>query len=231
MRRGFTIVELLLAIVVIAILAAILFPIVAAAKAAGKATARAADYRTLSLSLNLYSEDADDRYCPSTMARKPWTVRLASYLKDAPVVGPKGTPPSSLTIGLSLATAIDPTGCGMERAGCLGFRDALAISAIEKKEVAILLAGTPGGKDGSRYAGWEFSPYNGPSGKRPLVSDRDLVASLPHLPVRMLKPVRAEYGADGTGDGQTPVLFAAGNVKTFTANRLADDPAFDWALR
>src|SRR5439155_16615238 len=62
---GFTVLELLVVIGVIAILAALLFPSISSAKAKAKRTVCMNDLRQINLGLRMYSDDSDDA-SPST---------------------------------------------------------------------------------------------------------------------------------------------------------------------
>ncbi len=63
---GFTLVELLTAIGIIAVLSALLFPVLARARAGAQATACLTNLRQIGLAIRAYQQDWDDRY--------PWAV-------------------------------------------------------------------------------------------------------------------------------------------------------------
>jgi prepilin-type N-terminal cleavage/methylation domain-containing protein/prepilin-type processing-associated H-X9-DG protein len=58
-KRGFTLIEVLVVIAIVAILAAILFPVVVSVKESGKATSCAASMRQIGLAATLYMTDFD----------------------------------------------------------------------------------------------------------------------------------------------------------------------------
>lgn len=62
--RGFTLVELLVVITIIAVLAAILFPVMASAKMAAKQTQCASNMRQVGLAAALYLSDNDNQFFP-----------------------------------------------------------------------------------------------------------------------------------------------------------------------
>jgi prepilin-type N-terminal cleavage/methylation domain-containing protein/prepilin-type processing-associated H-X9-DG protein len=64
MKRGFTLVELLVTIAIIAILAAILFPAVVKAKARGKGVTCLNNLRQFGQALQIYASDNDDYFPP-----------------------------------------------------------------------------------------------------------------------------------------------------------------------
>lgn len=65
MKRGFTLIEVLVVIAIIAILAAILFPVFAQAKAAAKAIACMSNMRQIGYATQLYLQDYDETWFPS----------------------------------------------------------------------------------------------------------------------------------------------------------------------
>lgn len=78
--RGFSLVELLLVISILAMLAALLFPVLSRTKASAKKTDCVSNLRNLSVGVQLYRVDFDDRY--------PWAVdgqSKVSPLADEPV--------------------------------------------------------------------------------------------------------------------------------------------------
>lgn len=61
-RRGFTLIEVLIVIAIIAVLATILFPVFASVRERGRRTSCLSNLRQLGLAISLYSQDADDVY-------------------------------------------------------------------------------------------------------------------------------------------------------------------------
>ncbi len=71
-RRGFTLIELIVVIAIIAILAAILFPVFAQAREKARAISCLSNMKQIGLGMRMYSEDYDERaggvstwFCPS----------------------------------------------------------------------------------------------------------------------------------------------------------------------
>jgi prepilin-type N-terminal cleavage/methylation domain-containing protein/prepilin-type processing-associated H-X9-DG protein len=64
-RRAFTLIELLVVIAIIAILVAILFPVFAQAREKARSTACLSNQKQLSLGMQLYVQDYDERFPPA----------------------------------------------------------------------------------------------------------------------------------------------------------------------
>ena len=92
-HRAFTLIELLIAIAIIAILAALLFPIVAQARERARQTGCLSNMRQLSAGLRMYAEDWDEILVPAanyvadeTAPERVWTNILAPYLRSGYLV-------------------------------------------------------------------------------------------------------------------------------------------------
>jgi prepilin-type N-terminal cleavage/methylation domain-containing protein/prepilin-type processing-associated H-X9-DG protein len=64
-RRGFTLIELLVVIAIIGILAGLLLPVLSAAKIRAKRLQCLANMKQLTLGLNVFPADHEDRFCPA----------------------------------------------------------------------------------------------------------------------------------------------------------------------
>lgn len=78
LRRGFTLIEILVVIAIIAILAAILFPVFGRAKDAAKRTSCLSNMRQIGYALTMYLSEADDRMpdrrdLKVSLGYRPWT--------------------------------------------------------------------------------------------------------------------------------------------------------------
>lgn len=123
---------------------------------------------------------------------------------------------------------------GELRLGCSAFFSVASEPGMKYPAQVGLFATTPNGPAGSRYRGFIFSADNGTTFRPdytaftdldqavPLASDRDLVAELSTLTPAQLKPILARYGRTGNDDGTTPVIFADGHAKTYTAKMIAN---------
>ncbi len=254
MRRAFTLLEVLLAIGIIALLAAILLPVINGAKVGGQVTAAISNAKQLTEAALLYSADVDGNAPPSTAynkkeaLRKVWPEMLKQYVKsDALLTAPGAAPVPSrrysdrgyLSWGLNADTAVNSSGCqGVSPDGvpCEGYRKALNLDVLPSNSV--LFATTPGGDPEQRYCGHEFEPNNGTrelddaSMSPPLVSDKDLVKVLPMLPCTALRPVYARYGSTGQDDGRAVLGLLDGSAKAFTSKQLSAGTAkLVWRLR
>lgn len=84
-RAGFTLIELMIVIAIIAILAAVLVPNFIRARAQGQLTACEANLRTIATSMEMYSVDYDGHYPPAISQLTP------NYLKTMPECPAAGT--------------------------------------------------------------------------------------------------------------------------------------------
>lgn len=89
-RRGFSLIEFLVVLAVIALLAALIFPVIAAAREKGRRIACVSNMHQLGLALLLYTQDNDERQ-PNGMFynRFPlnigWAGRIYPYVKQVDV--------------------------------------------------------------------------------------------------------------------------------------------------
>lgn len=240
-RLGFTLIELLVVIAIIAILAAILFPVFARAKESAMVTRAIAQMRQLSMGVMMYANDYDDYFVPCSLRTTDpsvdpilWPSLTNVYVKNEQLFnapGSDGTFASNWanrrnqSVGYNEATSYDPAGCtsGSGGPGCEGFTTVVSFSQADEASRVALFATTPNKTTGN-YRGYTFNPYNGPSHPTdplkglPLIADRDLVAELTALPPSQLKPIFCRYQKTGKGDGRTPMIFADGHTKTYSAS-------------
>jgi len=248
--RGFTIVELLVVIAIIAVLAGILFPIFAKAKESALRTTALSQSKQLGTALTLYENDHDGKYLPSTNYGYPdtapdkmWQDALLGLVKDRKIFVAPGSDGKfadewadrgEMSIGYNSATAVDKQqGCSddqQDTSGCIAFKTVAEFSKNENPSAIGLFAVTPNGPTTSNYRGYEFSPYNGapntehPKMSPPLVSDRDLVKEMGGgaLGPDNLKPIYCRYMSTGQDEGYTPVVFADGHAKDYSAKQIQD---------
>ena len=96
-QRGFTLIEILIVVAIIAILAAIIFPAFSRARESGRAIACVSNLKQIGMALNMYAEDYDgfhpiagadvswDAVDPVT-GNGPWMQQLQTYLKSKKVL-------------------------------------------------------------------------------------------------------------------------------------------------
>lgn len=261
MRRAFTLIELLVVIAIIAILAAILFPVFAQAKLAAKKTRALAQMRQLSTAVMMYSSDADDYFPPASNRSDPnqdptvWPPIVYPYVKNEELFVAHDTNGTfarnwgerrNQTIGYSDATGVDPASTSVEgnaAPGTEGFRSAASFSQAEESARVGLFATTPNSATG-KERGYVFNPYNGPDSPTgdyyeglPLIGDVNLCTT-PYKgtdhsgkSAGALKPIFARYGGNGQGDGMSPVVFADGHTKMYSANAMSVPGKIVWRFR
>ncbi len=190
-----------------------------------------------------------------------WTEGLLPYVKNTAIfVAPDsggafaadwGTRRHQ-SVGYSDATGVDMTSTSVPGAatpGTEGFQNAANFGEAEEASKVGLFAITANAKANdttTKHRGYVFNPYNGlnsPDGDYykglPLISDRDLVTTAgdvnyptsPSLAAGALKPIYARFGADGRNNGRTPIIFADGHCKVYTAKALNSFGTVTWRFR
>ncbi len=149
---------------------------------------------------------------------------------------------------------------GAAPAGTEGFNGAASFSQAEEVARTGLIVTTPNSLNG-KERGYVFNPYNGATPTTgtasenyknglPLISDVNICTTVaamnaltPCTPAGVgffdctanapgaLKPVYARFRANKKGDGVTPVIFADGHAKSFTANALNTFGNVIWRFR
>ncbi len=245
-RSAFTLIELLVVIAIVAILVALLMPVFVQARHSAMQSAAIQTMRQLGLATVMYSDNYEGRFPPSSnygadpsSPECTWHGLLVGYTRSENVFRAPTTDGKFVkkwedrgyaSIGMNSATAIDIfDGCAEDapdKTSCQAFLDSALFSKADEPSRTAMFAVTPHGKVEEEYRGYEFNPYNGlphPDDLRlspPLVSDKDLVKELFILPGDLLKPVYCRYFATGEGGGMTPIVFADGHVKSFSATTI-----------
>jgi prepilin-type N-terminal cleavage/methylation domain-containing protein/prepilin-type processing-associated H-X9-DG protein len=143
--------------------------------------------------------------------------------------------------------------------GTQGFTSSANFSQAEDSARTGLVVTTPNSVNG-KERGYVFNPYNGAqpttgttaenySRGLPLIADVNLCTTFGILPVGSpcplsgvlsnctgnfpggLKPVYARFRSDGRNNGTTPVVFADGHAKVYSANRLNTFGEVIWRFR
>jgi prepilin-type N-terminal cleavage/methylation domain-containing protein len=156
------------------------------------------------------------------------------------------------SIGYSDATGFDPLSTavpGNAPPGTEGFTTTVQFSVVDDTANTGLFAVTPNGQRGdttSKHRGYVFNPYNGLNSPDndykkglPMVSDRNLVLETgdenypnsPSLTPGRLKPIFARYLADRQNNGTTPIIFADGHCKSYSARLLNVFGTVIWRFR
>jgi len=184
-----------------------------------------------------------------------WPPKLFPYIKTEGIFVVPGSDATfakdwasrrNQNIGYSDATGVDLASTAVEGAagpGTEGFTSAANFSAADEPASIGLFATTPNSKAG-KERGYVFNPYNGPESPTgiyreglPLIADVN-VCITPYKgtdytsrSAGQLKAIFALYGADGKGNGSTPVIFADGHAKSYNANSLASFGKVIWRFR
>src|SRR5437879_3380105 len=87
--RGFTLIEMLVVISIIAILASILFPVFAQAREKARAAACLSNQKQIAMAFAMYSQDFDEVYPPAVDAVSGawWEAAVQPYIKSGQVGG------------------------------------------------------------------------------------------------------------------------------------------------
>lgn len=156
------------------------------------------------------------------------------------------------SVGYSDATGVDPNSTavpGNAAPGTEGFASAANFSQadeVARTGLFAVTANAPKNVTTTKHRGYVFNPYNGlndPGGDYskglPMISDRDLVTesgdvnypSSPSLSAGALKPIKCPFGANKKNDGRTPVIFADGHAKVYSAKALNTFGSVIWRFR
>lgn len=190
-----------------------------------------------------------------------WTEGLNPYVKNKQIfVAPDSNGAFSenwatrrhQSVGYSDATGVDPNSTavpGNAPPGTEGFTVPAGFAQAEETARVGLFAITANADAGvttTKHRGYVFNPYNGfndPGGDYskglPMISDRDLVTKTgdvnypnsPSLAAGALKPIYARFGATGKNEGRTPVIFADGHTKVYSAKQLNAFGTVIWRFR
>jgi prepilin-type N-terminal cleavage/methylation domain-containing protein len=154
-----------------------------------------------------------------------------------------------------LSTAVP----GAALPGTEGFTSSASFSQAEDSARTGLIVTTPN-STGGKERGYVFNPYNGATPTTgtasenymnglPLISDVNLCTTPGVVQLGTpcaaagakfncsgntpgaLKPIFARYRADGKGNGSTPVIFADGHAKVYSANSLNTFGKVIWRFR
>jgi prepilin-type N-terminal cleavage/methylation domain-containing protein len=202
-----------------------------------------------------YFVPASNRYVPAGQDPTIWPPLVNEYVKNEELFVAHASDGKfahnwserrNQSVGYSDATGVDPNSNAQEGnapAGTEGFVGGANFSQADDSSNVGLFAVTPNATTGNER-GYVFNPYNGandPGGDYkkglPLIADVNVVrtpykgADYTGRGAGALKPIFARYGATGKGDGMTPVIFADGHAKLFSANALNSFGKVIWRFR
>ncbi|HEY0867037.1 MAG TPA: prepilin-type N-terminal cleavage/methylation domain-containing protein [Fimbriimonas sp.] len=189
-----------------------------------------------------------------------WPPLVQPYAKNKEIFLVPGTDASfadswatrkNQNIGYSDATGYDAWSVAVPGAaapGTEGFTSAASFSQADDAARVGLFATTPNGSNdpaaAAKERGYVFNPYNGPNSPDgdpmkglPLIGDVNL-CRMPYkgqdfrsLNPGALKPIYARYGGNGSGQGTSPVIFADGHAKSYSANAMSSFGTIVWRFR
>ena len=190
-----------------------------------------------------------------------WTEGLQPYVKNTQIFitpGSNGGYASNWgtrrhqSVGYSDATGVDPAStavAGNAAPGTEGFTSSANFSQAEEVSRTGLFAVTanaPKDVTNTKHRGYVFNPYNGlndPNGDYykglPMISDRDLVTQTgdvnypnsPSLSAGALKPILCPFASDKQNNGRSPIIFADGHAKVYSAKALNTFGNVIWRFR
>jgi prepilin-type N-terminal cleavage/methylation domain-containing protein/prepilin-type processing-associated H-X9-DG protein len=85
-RRGFTLIEILVVIAIIALLAAILFPVFARARENARRASCQSNLKQIGIAYMQYTQDYDERLIPYVVGGQAWNELVQPYLKSTQVL-------------------------------------------------------------------------------------------------------------------------------------------------
>lgn len=192
---------------------------------------------------------------------KIWTEGLMPYVKNKDIfIAPDSQGAfaqdwdgrRNQSVGYSDATGVDPASTAIEgnaapgTEGFIGAANFAKADEVSKVGLFAFTANAPAGVTNTKHRGYVFNPYNGlnsPDGDYykglPLISDRDLVTTSgdPNYPdsptysAGLLKPIFARIGGSKDNTGRTPIVFADGHVKVYSAKQLNAFGTVVWRFR
>jgi prepilin-type N-terminal cleavage/methylation domain-containing protein/prepilin-type processing-associated H-X9-DG protein len=161
-------------------------------------------------------------------------ANFSEYAEDWSTRGWQSVGMSDVTAYSSLNGRPEEKICdtGELRFDCSAFWSAATSFQMASPADTAIFATTPNGPVEKKYRGFVFGADNGTYLRPdytsftdlkqavPLASDRDLVKELTtHTPAQ-LKPVMGLYHQTGEDDGRSPIVFADGHAKSYTAKAI-----------
>jgi prepilin-type N-terminal cleavage/methylation domain-containing protein/prepilin-type processing-associated H-X9-DG protein len=186
-----------------------------------------------------------------------WTQGLQPYVKNEEIFLAPGFSDATYArdwntrrnqnIGYSDATGVDALSTSVPGAaipGTEGFPNGASFSEAEESARTALIATTANSLTG-KERGYVFNPYNGPNSPDgdykkglPIIADVNATTTITPQGIDyrsrtpgLLKPVFAKYRADQRNNGTTPIAFADGHAKVYSAKALNSHGTVIWRFR
>ena len=214
-QRGFTLVELLVVIAVIAVLSAILFPVLAKAREKARQTRCLSNLKQIGLALGMYATDYDEMYPAlwTGYTRTVYAHLLMPYMKSTQMWTCPAEPTQSWSGGLNSLGAADR---------CMGY--GYNVSGTTHPHV-----GAGRGTDG--YQGVSETDIQLPA-EHIMVGDSRLIpaSTAAFIIADMLMVYPAAYNPDFRHHGGANLLFADGHTKWSTRAPLLGSNRYMWFM-
>jgi prepilin-type N-terminal cleavage/methylation domain-containing protein/prepilin-type processing-associated H-X9-DG protein len=150
-RSAFTLVELLIVIVIIAVLAAILFPLMTNARERSRKTACLSNQRQISTAWLMYSQDFDQRVVPWSVSGKSasdafiWDRLIQPYQKNEDLLR---CPSTSALVSYSYSAGVG---------GASPSPPLRTLASLKNPTLTPIIADCAGFTDSNNVRGWSFS--------------------------------------------------------------------------
>ena len=177
-NKGFTLIEILIVVAIIAILAAILFPVFARARENGRRASCASNVKQISLGIMQYAQDYDEKlplfqtsgFAIGTTNGTAWSQQIQPYLNSMQIFQCPSEPNPSAAAGTNGAGYTDygmATYCTIYN-GCTSYSTGVALASFVSPSLSVMVFEMPNGAANNGYNGctnWNCSGSANTPGK------------------------------------------------------------------